>query len=313
ILNCKLIKTIDSGAKAWRLLKQKKRIDCVVCFYDMKNMSGLTLLKFVRREVYIGNIPFFLVDETSNKVKVLEALQAGVSGLFLLPLDLESVRDKILEALSKKRPPVIKRAEREFNRGVEFLKIQKYNKALNVFTNLVSQKENPEIYFNIGYIKTVQGKYEEAIEAFSKATQLDRLFGRAYEEIGKIYKILGDEKKSEQYLQQAAEVYMDTGQLGPAEEVLNGLLKAGTDSLNVFNTLGVIYRKKGETDIALTQYKRALKVHPEEPYIYYNIGRLYLDMKDPNKAKEYFSRALDKDRNFNEARQVIKAIDLGIV
>jgi len=77
--------------------------------------------------------------------------------------------------------------------------------------------------------------------------------------------------------------------------------------------MGVLYRKKGDPETALSHYKKALKVHPDEPYIYYNIGRLHMDMKNIEKAKEYFKAALEKDPGFEEAKQVIKAIDLGIV
>jgi len=124
---------------------------------------------------------------------------------------------------------------------------------------------------------------------------------------------MGDLVKAEEYMRLAAEIYMDTDKIGAAEEILNEILESGTNSLNVFNTLGVLYRKKGDTQIALSHYKKALKVHPDEPYIYYNIGRLHLDMKDTEKAKEYFKIALEKDPGFEEAKQVIKAIDLGIV
>jgi len=178
---------------------------------------------------------------------------------------------------------------------------------------LFNQKDNPEYYFNIGYIKTSQGKHPEAIDAFSKATSLDTLFAKAYEEMGRVYKLMGDLEKAEEYMQLAAQIYMDTDKIGAAEDVLNELLESGTDSLNVFNTLGVLYRKKGDIEVALTQYKKALKVHPDEPYIYYNIGRLYLDIKDTANAKQYFQQAMDKDPEFDEAKQVIKAIDLGIV
>jgi len=131
--------------------------------------------------------------------------------------------------------------------------------------------------------------------------------------MGRAYKALGDAQKSEECLQVAAEIYMDTDKLGSAEDILNEILEAGTNSLNVFNTLGVLHRKKGDVEQALRQYKKALKVHPDEPYIYYNIGRLYLDMKNTTKAKVYFQAALDKDHGFEEAKQVIKAIDLGLV
>lgn len=302
----------NSADNAWIVLKNKK-IDCVICAYDMKEMSGLALLKIARRETEFSEIPFFLTDSAFTKIKVLKAGQSGVTGLFVDPFDEEIVSTKIKSALKKEDAPVIVQVKKTFDQGLTFIENKEFDKALEVFTELINQKENPEYYFNIGYIKTFQGKHPEAIEAFSMATRLDKFFAKAYEEIGRVYKLMGNMAKAEEFMHQAAEIYMDTDKLGPAEDVLNEILEAGTDSLNVFNTLGVLYRKKGDTTVALAQYKKALKVHPDEPYIYYNIGRLYLDMKETDLAKDYFQQALEKDSDFDEAKQVIKAIDLGLV
>jgi len=302
----------EGGDNAWVALKNKK-IDCIICAYEMKEMSGIALLKISRREDTSSEIPFFLTDKAFTKVKVLKAGQNGVTGLLVIPYNETVMNKKISLALENLKEPVVQKAEDTFEQGMEWLEKKEYNKAINVFTSLVNQKDNPEYYFNIGYIRTSQGKHSEAIEAFSKATSLDRLFAKAYEEMGRVYKLMGDLAKAEEYMQQAAEIYMDTDKMGAAEEVLNELLESGTNSLNVFNTLGVLYRKKGENQVALAQYKKALKVHPDEPYIYYNIGRIYLDMKDTGKAKQCFETALEKDPEFDEARQVIKAIDLGMV
>lgn len=302
----------NGAENAWAVLKNKK-MDCVICSYEMREMSGLSLLKIARRESDMGELPFFLTDSAFTKMKVLKAGQAGVTGLFVDPFDDTVVGEKIKSALKKEDAPLITRVKQTLEDGLKFIENKEYDKALQVFTSLVNQKENPEYYFNIGYIKTFQGKHPEAIEAFSMATRLDKFFAKAYKEIGRVYKLMGNMAKAEEFMHQAAEIYMDTDKLGPAEEVLNELLDTGTNSLNVFNTLGVLYRKKGDTTVALAQYKKALKVHPDEPYIYYNIGRLYLDMKEIDLAKEYFGQALEKDADFEEAKQVIKAIDLGLV
>ncbi|OGR22800.1 MAG: hypothetical protein A2277_15670 [Desulfobacterales bacterium RIFOXYA12_FULL_46_15] len=302
----------DGGASAWVSLKSKK-MDCIISAYEMKEMSGLALLKIIRRENDFSDIPFFLTDSAFTKVKVLKAGQTGVTGLFVIPYDETGLTRKLSLALEKKEDPVIHKLMETMDNGLQLIEKKEYNKALEVFTNLINQKENPEYYFNIGYIKTSQGKHSEAIEAFAMATKLDRLFAKAYEEMGRVYRLMGDLVKAEEYMRLAAEIYMDTDKIGAAEEILNEILESGTNSLNVFNTLGVLYRKKGDTQIALSHYKKALKVHPDEPYIYYNIGRLHLDMKDTEKAKEYFKIALEKDPGFEEAKQVIKAIDLGIV
>ena len=302
----------NGAENAWIMMK-KGDIGCVVCAYQMQEMSGLALLKIIRKEERLSDLPFFLTDAAFTKIKVLKAGQCGVTGLFVVPLDEEVVQNKIQSALDQDEIPVVSEAKKQFHHGVALIEQKKYDEAIQVFTDLVNQKENPEYYFNIGYIRTFQGKHFEAIEAFSMATRLDKLFAKAYEEIGRVYRLMGDMARAEEYMHQAAEIYMDTDKLGPAEEVLNEILETGTNSLNVFNTLGVLYRKKGDTDVALAQYKKALKVHPDEPYIYYNIGRLYLDMKETDLALDYFHQAVHKDPSFDEARQVIKAIDLGLI
>ncbi len=302
----------DDGDTAWGVLKNRK-IDCVIAAYEMKEISGLALLKIIRRDNSLFDIPFFLTDNAFTKIKVIKAGQTGVTGLFVTPCDEKVMRRKIPPALKKLKAPVVQKAENTVEHGVQLIEKKEYGKAIQVFTSLISQKENPEYYFNIGYIKTSQGKHPEAIDAFSKATRLDKLFAKAYEEMGRVYRLMGYFAKAEEAMHQAAEIYMDSDKIGAAEEILNEILESGTNSLNVFNTLGVLYRKKGDTQTALTQYKKALKVHPDEPYIYYNIGRLYLDMKDISAAKKSFQQALEKDPGFNEAKQVIKAIDLGMV
>ena len=304
---------LTHGAEnAWTILKSTQ-VDCVIASYDMKEMSGLALLKILRRDDDLGEKPFFLIDNAFTKIKVIKAGQAGVSGLVVIPYDLDAMKTKLELAMGHAKDPVIEQTEQHIEQGLDLIERKEYAKALVLFETLINQKENPEYYFNIGYIKTAQNRHAEAIEAFSKATQLDRLFVKAYEAMAKAYEAMGAMDKSEECIQTAAEIYMDTDKLESAEELLNELLDAGSNSLNVFNTLGVLHRKKGNVDQALRQYKKALKVHPDEPYIYYNIGRLYLDRKDIDQAKTYFQTALDKDHGFDEAKQVIKAIDLGLI
>lgn len=302
----------DSADTGWAALKTSD-IGCAIAAYDMSDMSGLALLKILRKEEQLGDLPFFLTDSAFTKIKVIKAGQAGVSGLFVIPYDPKAMKMRLATALGKLKDPVIHQVELSLKQGLELIEKKEYKKALALFQDLVNQKENPEYYYNIGYIKTAQNKHHEAIEAFSKATRLDRLFVKAYKAMAMVYKAMGATDKVEECTRIAAEIYMDTDKLGKAEDMLNELLESGTNSLNVFNTLGVLYRKKGDIKEAMKQYKKALRIHPDEPYIYYNIGRLYLDAKNATKAKTYFQAALDKDHNFNEAKQVIKAIDLGMI
>ena len=75
----------------------------------------------------------------------------------------------------------------------------------------------------------------------------------------------------------------------------------------------MLYRKKGDVEEALKNYQKALTVHPEEPYIQYNIGRLYLEMEHLEKAKFHFEQSLKIDPNFQDAADVLKAMQEGMI
>lgn len=300
------VKTSEKGL----LVTRKKTIHCILCAYEM---NGLLLLKIVRNRKKFPDIPFFMMDPAFTNIKVMKAGQAGVTGLLVLPCELKILQNKIVQAFGRKKEIVVENAEKNIDKGTKLIKEKKYNDALNVFNELVSQKENPEHYYNIGYIKTMQGKHSEAIVAFRKATQLDRLFAKAYEEMGRAYRALGRHAEADECMNQAAQIHLERDNDGYAEEILNEVLALGSESLNVFNSLGIIYRKKGDHESSLKHYTKALKIHPGECNIYYNIGRIYLDMRELDKARDYFQQAVDIDPGFDAAKQVIKALDLGVL
>ncbi|MCP3900698.1 MAG: response regulator, partial [Desulfobacteraceae bacterium] len=165
----------DSGDSAWVMLRYAK-VDCVICSLNMDEMSGIALLKIFRRDDAFSSTPFFLFNEKFTKVKVIKAGQIGVTGLFVVPFEGELLKKKIGIALSIVPEPIILKTKEIFEEGLELIENKEYEKALKIFKSLVTQKDNPEYYFNIGFIKTSQTKYIEAIEAFGMAAKLDRFF-----------------------------------------------------------------------------------------------------------------------------------------
>ena len=99
---------------------------------------------------------------------------------------------------------------------------------------------------------------------------------------------------------------MERGNDQIAEEMLQEVLKINPDTVNVFNTLGIIYRRKGDLDGAVYQYRRALKVNPNDGNILYNLGRVFYDQGQIDKAIVTLQRALRAKPGFKEAEQLIK-------
>lgn len=292
--------------------KKDINFNCIICAYETDNINGISFLKMMRRKDRYADTPFFLTDPAFTTIKVLKAGHSGVTGLLVMPCTLKTLQEKIT-TLDKPKELVVDNAEKQIQKGSTLINDGKYGEAIDEFKSMVNQRDNPEYYYNIGYIKSIEGKHPEAIVAFRKATQLDRLFAKAYEEMGRAYRAIGDHQKADECMNYAAQIHLDRDNDAQAEDILNEILSLGSDSLNVFNSLGVIYRKRGDHKTALTHYTKALRVHPDEPNIYYNMGRIYLDMKNTDKARELFQKALEIDSSFKEARQVIKAIDLGVI
>ena len=306
------IEITDNANDAWSLMRIKD-FDCVISAWEMSDMTGIALLRITRNDDNLHFMPFFLTHSAFTKVRVIQAGQAGVTGLMVKPFDLENVEQKfkILEKI--KMQADISAAESSFEEGMRLIEQNDYESALAVFDELTQRGETAEVYYNIGYIKTSQGEYEEAIIAFQKATQLDRLFAKAFEAMGRAYKELGKNEKAQEYLQKAADIYIGREKMQDAEAVLNEILQISPDSVNVFNSLGVLYRKREDLKTSLNYYQKALKVHPDEPHIHYNIGRLYFEMKLPDKARVCFNKALALDPDFNEAKEVLNAMEIGTI
>ncbi|MBI9086669.1 MAG: tetratricopeptide repeat protein [Desulfobacterales bacterium] len=310
ILGFRDVRRSANTLDGWSMMRLKKA-DCVVASWNMPEMSGLAMLKIVRSDQNLSETYFYLSRPAFSKADIIEAGRAGVTGLFLKPFNVDNVRDKLKAIAEVEAEPGIVEAAKRLEEGLKLLESGNHGKALSVFELMTTQSESAEVYYNIGYIKTSQGKYDDALIAFQKATRLDRLYARAFEAMGRVYRVLGRDNDAEKCLQKAADIYTSTEKDEYAEQILEEILEINPQTVNVYNSLGVICRKRGDYSAALKYYQKALRIHPRETSIYYNIGRLHIDLKNSQQARVFFEKALEIDPAFKEAKDVIHAIDLG--
>jgi tetratricopeptide (TPR) repeat protein len=297
-----------NGSDAWSKLR-KYGADFVVAGWHMPEMNGMALLKIMRSDAAFFSVPLFLVTPNINKNQVIEAGEAGVTDIILLPLVKETLEAKLSVLFQPVADPNFQIAEKYFQEGLEFMNQDRWEKALSCFQQVLTAHENAEVYYNMGYIKTAQGRYEEAIQYFRRATRIKNDFARAHQKMGECYLALDRPNLAQQSFQKAAEIYMDKQMDDHAEQVLKEVLKLNPDTINVYNNLGIIYRRQKRYQKAINQYKKALKVNPEDENIFYNMGRTYFDMAEDEKAVVVLNKALDINPGFKEATSMIKTIE----
>ncbi len=92
------------GNDAWFKLKaefQGKKpdvYDLIISDLEMPEMSGLDLLKAIRKDSKIKDTPFIMVTASNTKKIILETIKLGIKAYIIKPFDYESVKKKLIQA-----------------------------------------------------------------------------------------------------------------------------------------------------------------------------------------------------------------------
>jgi two-component system, chemotaxis family, chemotaxis protein CheY len=84
----------DDGLTALPML-QDGRYDFLVTDWNMPGMQGIDLLKAVRANPELADLPVLMVTAESKKDQIVEAAQAGVNGYVVKPFTALTLKEKI--------------------------------------------------------------------------------------------------------------------------------------------------------------------------------------------------------------------------
>lgn len=93
--------TEASNGEAALDLIQKRSFDLVISDWNMAPMNGIELLRAVRREPHLKNLPFIIVTAANEESQILEAKQAGVSNYIVKPFDAATLHRKVKAVMKK--------------------------------------------------------------------------------------------------------------------------------------------------------------------------------------------------------------------
>ena len=116
------------------------------------------------------------------------------------------------------------------------------------------------LYNNLGILyadrnDSETGDREKAVQMFKTAISVDPTYVYAYNNLGKIYNLMGKKDEAMRYYKKSLELY--------------------PDSVESHYNIGNIYTERGLYEKAIESYKEALKISPYYSKAYYNIGNVY--------------------------------------
>ena len=88
------IEEAEDGTQAFNKL-QSGGADFIVTDWNMPNMNGLELLKAVRADGSLKEVPVLMVTAEAEKENIIAAVEAGVSNYIVKPFTAETLKEKI--------------------------------------------------------------------------------------------------------------------------------------------------------------------------------------------------------------------------
>src|SRR6476646_8407411 len=99
-LGFKNVDEATDGNMALTKLKEKK-YGLVISDWNMEPMSGFELLKKVRADAAIKDVPFIMVTAESKTENVVAAKQAGVNNYIVKPFNAETLKGKMVTVIGE--------------------------------------------------------------------------------------------------------------------------------------------------------------------------------------------------------------------
>jgi len=98
------VQEADDGLSALPMLKTGN-FDFLITDWNMPGMPGLDLLKAVRADPKIGQMPVLLLTAEAKREQIVEAAAAGVNGYVVKPFTSQTLRDKLDKIIQTRLGP----------------------------------------------------------------------------------------------------------------------------------------------------------------------------------------------------------------
>ncbi|MDQ3820533.1 MAG: tetratricopeptide repeat protein [Acidobacteriota bacterium] len=185
------------------------------------------------------------------------------------------------------------------------------------------------LWFALGVAHNAEQKGAEAVEAFSRALEIDPHFapaladlGASLEEQGRYSEAIGyyeralavDEKQYiVHYLLGEALIKQNPEESSRAEEHLTRAAALEPEFAEAYLSLGKIYARKGRLSEAVAEFEHAIKLDPNIAEAHYQLGRAYARLKRTDEAQNELAlfkqlSETQKEQAQNERRDIVRRL-----
>ena len=179
------------------------------------------------------------------------------------------------------------------NLGYSYFSLGKYDQAIQSFDRAI--EINPQIensYLNRGMAFGFLSKYDQAIQDFNKAIEINPKSFKAYDNRGNSY--------------------TNTGWWDRALEDYEKAIEVNPQFFSPYSNRGIVYAYKKQYELAIQDYNKAIDLNPQVAVIFMNRGNAYAGLKKYDRAIQDYDKAIELDPNlayaYNNRRLAYQAL-----
>lgn len=295
----------ENGETALRKIRSEMP-DMVLSDWNMPRMTGVELLRAVREDESLQDMPFLMITAEVDLDTVAEAGEIEVDGYLLKPFTQEDLKNKIDEILKKKFAP--SPVEIHLSVFQVYLKARQFELAKAELEKLPkSYSKNPRVNYALGQLHEAQGDFENALKAYQRSVEFNDLYLKGHAALARVHQERGDLDSALEHLRTAVTIspknsdrqfalgqaLIQAGQMEEGLKVMKNVMALAKEKRpEMIEKIGEVYLEAGMAAEAQAVFQQALDDNPEALHIYNRMGIALRRQKKFDEAAENYRRAL---------------------
>jgi len=206
--------------------------------------------------------------------------------------------------------------------GESFYLTGEYKNARNILEKFVSAEKNGKAIHLFGLTLMAEGEYEKALPYLQESVAKNPLNYNRKIDVGKIYLELGMKEEADEIFNSiirdnptdlslvgAGNAFLKKGDLQKADNFFSKASAPIPETAAIFNQYAIELRRVGNYDKSIQQYKKCLKILPDNEAFLFNMARAYLEKGDFPQARVFFSKVHALYPSNEKAMLFIKHLD----
>ncbi len=217
------------------------------------------------------------VDRAIDELEVLRKMNPQSIRLMIYAARLYSLDNQPRETIRLLQNAIVTAPQNDtlyHSLALAHISVNQLDPAIARMQQAIALNENKDsYYFELGALLERAGQYENAVQNMKRTIELNPTHSNAHNFLGYMYATQGkslDEALS--HLQKALSVQPKNGYF--------------------YDSLGWIYYKRGESERALEELKKAVVYTSPDPVLYSHLGDIYFSLKSYSKADKAWRNAL---------------------